>query len=387
MAENSESKAKTGSGSKTDETEKVCRVPLVTQPSREQLNQRQIVDYREIRRDLLTWLRDIGKTPNKGKGYAEDTVYNRGYRIDAFYRWVWNYEDQYTTAFTTQHADLYCRELLSEDCSDNHRSNTQKALKSLFKWQEYTRNGESWEPQIQLTGSAPSRQPRDYFERNERRALREACLEYGSVPTYRSLDSESRTRWKRLLAQRFGIPTEDVGPDEFDRANGWKIPSMVQTALDAGLRPKEVSRARVQWVDTANNVLRIPPEDATKGDDAWTVAIRSQTAQSLQQWLEERECYEKYNDSDKLWLTRESNPYATTSLNRLLDKLCEKAGIETEHRSLTWYSIRHSVGTHMTDERDLEAARVQLRHKSRTTTMKYDGVSNEDRRNALDRMG
>lgn len=387
MAENSESKAKTDSGSKTDETEKVCRVPLVTQPTREQLNERQVVDYREHRRDLLTWLRDIGKTPDKGKGYAEDTVYNRGYRVDAFYRWVWQQEGGYTTAVTTHHADRYCRELLSEDCSDNHRSNTQKALKSLFKWREYTRNGESWEPQIQLTGSPPSRQPRDYFEREERRALREASLEYGSVPSYRGLDPEGRRRWKRHLAQRFGIPIEDVGPAEFDRANGWKIPSLVQTTLDAGLRPKEVERARIQWVDTANNVLRIPPEDATKGNDAWTVPLRSQTTQSLQQWLDERQCYEKYEDTDQLWLTRESNPYQSTALNRILMKLCDIAEIDTEHRDLSWYAIRHSVGSLMTDQRDLEAARVQLRHQSRTTTMKYDGVSKEDRRDALDKMG
>lgn len=374
------------SGAKTD-TEYICRVPLVTEPSREQLNQRQIIDYREHRRNLLTWLRDVGKRPKKADGYAEDTVYNRGYRLDAFYRWVWTHDDGYTTVVTTDHANQYCRKLVSDDVSDNHRSNTQKALKSLFKWREHTRNGEQWEPQIELTGSPPSRQPREYFERDERKALREASLEYGTVPHYGSLSPEERDRWKRHLAQRFGIPIDNVSHETFKRANGWKVPSLIQTALDAALRPKEVQRARVQWVDTANNALRIPPEDATKGDDAWTVALRSQTTQSLQQWLNERQCYPKYEDSDSLWLTREANPYQSTALNRLLDRLCEHTDIDTEHRELTWYSIRHSVGTHMTDERDLEAARVQLRHQSRTTTMKYDGVSKEDRRDALDKMG
>jgi len=380
MGVESESRAKT-------DREAVCRVPLVTDPSWEQLNERQRVDYKEHRRKLLTWLRDLGKNPQKGEGYAEDTIYNRGYRLDAFYRWVWNNDGGYTTAITTDHADQYCRKLLSDDVSDNHRSNTQKALKSLFKWQEYTRNGDGWEPQIELTGSPPSRQPRDYFERDERQALREACVEFGTVPSYRGLTAEQRDQWKRHLSQRFGIPINEVGPDTFDRANGWKIPSLVQTSLDTGLRPKEVSRARVQWVDTDNNALRIPPEDATKGNDAWTVALRSQTTQSLERWIRERQCYPKYEGSDHLWLTREANPYQSTSLNRLLERLCEQAGIDTEHRQLTWYAIRHSVGTHMTDERDLEAARVQLRHQSRTTTMKYDGVSKEDRRDALEKMG
>jgi len=70
--------------------EYVCGAPLVTDPVRKQLNQRQLTDYREERRDLLTWLRDLGKNPDRGKGYATDTVYNRAYRIDGFYRWVWD---------------------------------------------------------------------------------------------------------------------------------------------------------------------------------------------------------------------------------------------------------------------------------------------------------
>ncbi|WP_256544823.1 tyrosine-type recombinase/integrase [Halobellus inordinatus] len=374
---------------KTDtEREYICDAPLLTEPSRSHLNERQITDYREHRRKLLTWLRDLGKDPTKGEGYADGTVYNRAYRIDGFYRWVWKeQEDGYTTAVTHQHADAYCRELLSRDCSDSHRAGAQKALKSLFKWYEHERGADKWDPDIQLTGASPSRQPRDYFEREERTALREAALEYGSVPHYNSLDPDGRRRWKRHLAQRFGIPLDDIGADTFERANGWKIPSLIQTALDAGLRPKEVERARVQWVDTDNDVLRIPPEDATKSNDAWTVAIRPQTTEALQRWLHERDCYEKYDETDTLWLTREGNPYGTTALNRLLEKLCVEAGIDTKHRDLTFYSIRHSVGTHLTDERDLEAARVQLRHQSRRTTMKYDAVSTEDRRDALDRMG
>jgi len=54
---------------------------------------------------------------------------------------------------------------------------------------------------------------------------------------------------------------------------------------------------------------------------------------------------------------------------------------------MSWYSIRHSVGTYMTREEDLAAAQTQLRHKSRKTTMKYDQTPVEDRKDALDRMG
>ena len=41
----------------------------------------------------------------------------------------------------------------------------------------------------------------------------------------------------------------------------------------------------------------------------------------------------------------------------------------------------------MTKERGLAAAKAQLRHSNPMTTMKYDQVPVEDRREALDKMG
>lgn len=81
------------------------------------------------------------------------------------------------------------------------------------------------------------------------------------------------------------------------------------------------------------------------------------------------------------------NRYGSQSLGRLLRELCDDAGIDYVNRSMSWYSIRHSVGTYMTKERDLAATKAQLRHKSVKTTMKYDQVPIEDRQDALDKMG
>jgi len=63
------------------------------------------------------------------------------------------------------------------------------------------------------------------------------------------------------------------------------------------------------------------------------------------------------------------------------------ADIDTEDRKISWYTIRHSVGTYMTHEEDLAAAQAQLRHKSERTTMRYDQAPVEERKKALDRMG
>ena len=139
-------------------------------------------------------------------------------------------------------------------------------------------------------------------------------------------------------------------------------------------------------MDTSNGVLRIPKEQSAKSRENWIVGLSDRTTAALNRWIEQRSAYPHY-DSDHLWLTREGNPYTSQSLRYLLHRLSEQVGISTESRSLSWYSIRHSVGTYMTREEDLAAAQAQLRHKSSHTTMKYDQAPVEDRKDALERMG
>lgn len=86
-------------------------------------------------------------------------------------------------------------------------------------------------------------------------------------------------------------------------------------------------------------------------------------------------------------MTRHGNPYQSQSLRYLLKRLCDIADIPSENRRMSWYAIRHSVGTYMTREEDLAAAQAQLRHRSEQTTMKYDQTPVEDRKDALNRMG
>jgi integrase len=136
-----------------------------------------------------------------------------------------------------------------------------------------------------------------------------------------------------------------------------------------------------------NAVLRIPRAESSKNDGNWTVSLQTRTAKALERWLVEREQYELYDGTDKLWLTRFGNPYGTKALRTVLNRLFGIAGIPTENRKVSWYMIRHSVGTYMAREEGLAAARAQLRHKSVRTTARYDNAPPEDRRDALDRMG
>jgi site-specific recombinase XerD len=356
-------------------------------PSEEYLNKRQVLDYRAQREDCLDWLLTVGKKPAESAGYAFKTVESRAYRMDMFYRWVWKQEDGYTTALTHGHADSWLEYLARADKSNAHKDNCRKALQMLYKWRHHEYGDKPWTPDLSFSTDNGTTTPRDYLTEAERSDVREAALEYGSVPTYSNLSPDQRSRWKAYLAQRFEKPTSEVTPTDWQRANSWKIPTLVWVSLDAGLRPVEVERASTGWVDTDNGVLRIPKEESSKNHEHWIVGLRDRTASMLERWLEERATRSQYDDTEALWLTRQGNTYQSATLRYVLNRLCELADIETENRSLSWYAIRHSTGTYMTREEDLAAAQTQLRHKSPETTMKYDQVPIEDRKDALDRMG
>ncbi len=351
------------------------------------MTSRQLIDYREHRTSFINWLLSLGKDPEYGEGYADETARVRACRADQFYRWVWDHEDHYTTAVTHDHADAYMEELAYSDESRNNSANKMKALKTLFRWRTHKLGDDEWEPEITFSNDTATTNPKDFLTVEERKKLREAALDYKSVPHYNSLTPEEREGWRTHLAQRFEKPKHEVGPDDFERANSWKYPSLVWTSLDAGLRPVEVMRSTVRWVDLQNNVLRIPKEESSKNKDNWVVSLTDRTASALERWLSERQYYDKYSDSDSIWLTRDGNPYQSYSLNYLLRNVCEDADIETEKRDITWYSIRHSVGTYMTREEGLAAAQAQLRHKSPETTLRYDQTPPEERREALDKIG
>ena len=362
-------------------------LPVVPTPSHERLNHRQLDNYRQHRERLITWMLSIGKDPDHGEAYAPETVRRRCYNTDAFYRWVWE-QDGYTTAVTTDHADEYIRNLAYEEMTNTAKSNTTKSLKMLFRWRAFTFDDtEPWDPPDTFSQRHNPTSPRDYLTKEERRLISEAALEYGTVPHYNALDPDQREQWKMHLAHRFGKPLRKIGADDFQQANSFKMPSLIWASLDAGLRPIEVARATTSWVDIENSLLRIPAEESSKNKDHWHVSLRDQTAEFLDHWLLERDLYEKYDGSEKVWLTRHANPYRSTALKYVLGKLCEIADIDTEDRQMTWYTIRHSVGTYMTREEGLAAAQAQLRHRNIGTTSKYDAAPVEDRRDALDRMG
>jgi len=159
-------------------------ISVVPEPSEKLLNERQRVDYRTEREQCLEWLLTFGKDPGRAEGYAYSTVKNRASRMDQFYRWIWEQEDKYTSAITTDHADAYLKHLARQEYSNGHKSACRKALMMLYKWRSHRRGKDEWSPDITFSRSNQSTTPRDYLTQEERAKVREAALKYGSVPSF-----------------------------------------------------------------------------------------------------------------------------------------------------------------------------------------------------------
>jgi len=356
---------------------------LCTEKSEDVLGRVELEDYCCFREGLADWVLDLGKEPKRGEGYSFVTAKQRMYRLDRFYRWLWSENGGYTLDVSDVDADGFMREMAVKDCSSSYKASMQKSLKMLFSYLEWEEDREvCWEPEFSFDSTGSSANPKDFLTKDERRSLRQAALSYGSIPGYSSVSPGERGRWKSYLAQRFEKPKSEVSKADWRRANGFKEASIIWTSLDAGLRNVEVKRARTDWVDTENGVLRIPEEDSSKNRDNWIVGLQDRTVNILENWLEERRNYEKYNDSDRIWLTQYGNPYSSKGLNRLLDRILEQTGIERIDE-ITWYSIRRSTATYIANQHGLSAAQRQLRHKSPKTTMRYHQVPIEEIKDTL----
>ncbi len=62
---------------------------VVPENACEYLHDRQLLDHRTHREQLIKWMLNPGKDLEKAEGYAHKNARQRAYRLDRFYRWVW----------------------------------------------------------------------------------------------------------------------------------------------------------------------------------------------------------------------------------------------------------------------------------------------------------
>lgn len=350
-----------------------------TEKALDELHGRAEEDYPAWKRDFLNWLYHEGKKPDKAEGFAQGTIRKTSYHTGQIMRWLWD-QRGYTIQLTPEDADDLMRELgRYSSFADSNLNNIVKTIKRIFSYYNHEKGSEiEWSCNYKI--SEPDVTNRDYFKKDEFRALYEASLNHGAVKHYNNCTIKERSQLKSQLAQRFEKAKSEIGPHDFERANSFKVPSMVATSLDMGLRPIEVSRATTNWVNLDDGVIEIPATESTKNEDNWECVLSQNAIRALDRWLGERSSLEKYENTNALWLNKKGNRYRSKSLNYLLDDLIEEAGIEPAGRDLTWYSIRHGAATLWARDEDIQDAQQQLRHVKVETTIGYAHSDPDDRR-------
>lgn len=320
------------------------------------------------------YLRTEGKDPLKEIGFAEREVPIRVSRVKKAIKFLHETEGV-TIQLTPDHGDHILESLKTDDMrkenGDPYDGGSKRKIKdALVTWYEFSET--EWNPEVtfETNGRANHSDP---FAKWEAQSLWEVSLNYKNIPKYKNLSPEDRDRWRVHLAQELGKPKEQVTPDDWDRSNtSWKIPSLVGPSRRHGLRPALINRAKTDWYEWEPQKIIIPPEDAVKNNSRWTVNLTSEDALALEKWLNQRANMSKYDDSDRIWLTREATPYNSGSLNNLLDNLIEQAGINQQGRKLTWYSFRHYVGTYTYEKKpDLRLVAEKLRQNSIQAADRY----------------
>lgn len=343
-------------------------------------------NYKGFKIDLLKWLLRTGKDPDKGDGYAIETVRQTHYRIEHAYRWKWE-KDGITTDFTPDDADDLIKLLNARTTKpESEVAKYQKAIKRLFKYFNRAKGRDyEWDPGY-LNSKGGSSMSHSYFKKYELGRLYEAALEISDFRSYnnKSLTPIERERLSHYLADRNGVKVDEIGPEDFKEAGSWKYPSIIGVCCDTGLRPIEVKRSNTEWINLRDQELVIPSKESSKGDSMWEVVLSSEATRALSNWMDERDALKKYDDSNAIWLTKYGNPYSSGSLNNLLNKLIERANIEPRNRDLTWYSIRRGVATLWANEEGIHNAKEQLRHKQIETTERYIHSGSEEREKLAD---
>jgi integrase len=339
-----------------------------------ELNHRQRAIFESRFEDFKQYLESEGKDPRKEIGYAEGSINARSSRVRQLITWIWEQEG-IAVEITPEQADRVIEALDTDDlrCVDNTRyseGSKRKLSNGLVNWFEF--RDIDWEPEISFNDE-PSTDNADPFTKDEVKRIWEASLTYKSIPRYNNLSPEGRDRWRAYLAQELGKPKNTVKPADWDTVNKcWKIPSIIATERSAGWRPALIERMKVHWYNPDKGTISIPAEMAVKSTQDWEQKLGDDAIEALDFWLKQRDTDERYDDSDYMWLNRQSNPYRSATLNDVLDDLLEEANIKLGGRKISWYSFRHTLGTYTHEEhKDLKTVAETLRQTSTESADRY----------------
>ncbi len=340
-------------------------------------------------------MEDKGKYPDRGVPLSQESSGNYISRIDQVFRFVIdNLDPADKTRLTHDQADWIIKALNrdwilrqdGDEYSENGKRKFSNTLNKYFDWRHDQFGDDQWRPRIKFSDG--EHESADKLNFKERWLVRETAKDYGSLPSYYETSEEKREKINSLVAQRIGKPKDEITRKDWERADSsTKVASLIAVALETGIIPIEVERAKTTWYDRERNVLKITKEESGKDRPSTELPLTEETGELLVEWIQERRYYEKYDDTDLLWLNQDGNSYDSKNLCYLLRRLCEEAGIDHENRKIVWYSLRHNLGQSMEETEDLSQAKDQLRHDHIETTKNTYGESSiESRRYTLEKI-
>lgn len=139
---------------------------------------------------------------------------------------------------------------------------------------------------------------------------------------------------------------------------------IISLLYSAGLRRSELINLRIEDIDSKRMIITI--KDAKGNKDR--VSILSGSLLS-----DLREYYKKYKPKTYLFESPQGFAYSGSSINKVIKKAAEIAGI---HKKVSSHTLRHSFATHLLESgTDLRSIQVLLGHSSSQTTEIYTHIA------------
>lgn len=317
-------------------------------------NQEQVNNSFQILDEYLGYLEAIlGRSPLTVKEY--------GYDLALFFRFLKLHKGEVRKSTAIEEIDIgninkdYLNAIQLTDfyaflswltrerkASAQNRSRKVSSLRSFFKWAHNKRQYITQDPSSELESpKLPKKQPR-----------------------YLSLEDS-----KNLLQQ------VHANTDEFASRNY----CILTLFLNCGLRLAELCSINVSDINFEERTLRV----IGKGDKERTIYLNTACIDAIKNYLPERP--KQSNDPNALFISRQGNRLARTSVQRMINQYLLKAGIDPKKYST--HKLRHTAATLMYQYGDVDIRMLQqiLGHESVATTEIYTHVDQKQLHEAVEK--
>lgn len=146
---------------------------------------------------------------------------------------------------------------------------------------------------------------------------------------------------------------------------------IVEMLYDTGCRANELVNIKLKDINYKDRSIKV----LGKGSKERIVYYGEYTEDTLKEYLKDREEILKTNESEFLFVSKESGSLTPRRVAQIIDSIIKLISIKN---NVTPHTLRHSFATHLLNHgADLRSVQELLGHSSLSTTQIYTHVSNE----------